>query len=125
MNKRDWFAFAGLIYVAAWVIGLLIEFDTPQSSAPATDLTAYFLDHQQTHLIQAYLIDGIAGITLLVFTASLVAFFQRANNENATFLNVILGAGIAAGSVSLVQAGLQEVLQSHQQWRVQSLPQPS
>ncbi len=109
MNRRNWLASAGLVYVVVWVIGLMIESDTPGSSASATELTAYFATHQSAHLIQSYLIDGIAGIALLVFTASLVAFFQKAD-DNTTLQNVILGAGIAAGSVSLVQAGLQEVL---------------
>ncbi|MEZ4673014.1 MAG: hypothetical protein R2932_02080 [Caldilineaceae bacterium] len=110
MSNKHWFASAGLIYVVAWLVGLLIEFDTPQASASLSELTAYFQSHQQTHLLQAYLIAGIAGIALLIFTAALVMFLQERTNTSSAFVYTILGSGIAAATVSLVQAGLQEAL---------------
>ncbi|MCB0107214.1 MAG: hypothetical protein KDE53_14940, partial [Caldilineaceae bacterium] len=110
MQKRDWFASAGLIYVAAWVLGLIIEFDTPQASQPITQLTSYFSAHQQSHLIQAYLIAGIAGLALLVFTASLSSYLQKRTDGKTSYHSVILGAGTIAAGISLVQAGLQKAL---------------
>jgi hypothetical protein len=110
MKNRNWLAYAGVIYVMTWIIGLLIESGLPSSSANQTELLAYFTTHQQSHMIQAYLIDGIAGIAILVFSAALAAHFRNLESDNSSFAQIVLGAGIAAASVSLVQAGFQEAL---------------
>jgi hypothetical protein len=110
MKDNKWLASAGFVYVAAWVIGLLLEFDTPGATASNADLTSYFLAHQQVHMIQAYLIDGLAGIAILVFAVMLKNYFGKAGRDFVPPSDIVLGAGIAAASVSLVQAGMQQVL---------------
>ena len=113
MNRANWLASAGLVYVVAWVVGLLIEFNSPGPSASTADLTAYFLTHQQAHMLQSYLIDGIAGVAMLVFAASVAGVFQKFGDESVTLSRIVFGAGVAAASVSVVQAGMQQVLSNH------------
>jgi hypothetical protein len=109
MKNKNWLNYAGFIYVAAWIVGLLIESGTPTPSAGGTALLAYFTAHHQSHMIQAYLIDGVAGIAILLFSAAMADHFRKANGESA-LLQVVLGSGIAATSLSLVQAGFQQAL---------------
>jgi hypothetical protein len=110
MNRSNWLSSAGLVYVLVWIVGLLLESDTPGSTASTADLTAYFLAHQQAHMIQSYLIDGIAGVAILVFAATVAGIFRKFDEENPTLSSIVFGAGVAAASVSLVQAGMQQVL---------------
>ena len=42
-REDRWIAFSGLVFVAAWVVGLFISFSSPASSS--ADWTAYCLDH--------------------------------------------------------------------------------
>ena len=110
MNNNKWLAFAGFVYVAAWVIGLLLESNTPGVTASNAELRTYFLGHQQIHMLQAYLIDGIAGVAILVFAVMLKNSFEKNNVDFVLPTDMIMGAGITATSVSLVQAGMQQVL---------------
>jgi len=111
MKSRNWLAAAGLLYVLVWVIGLLMGSDSPGLAVSSADLAAHFLAHRSAHLIQSYLIDGVAGVAVLIFAGSLASVFRKFDDsQNATLTSVLLGAGVATASVSLVQAGLQEVL---------------
>ena len=109
MKNKNWLNYAGFVYVAAWIVGLLIESGTPTPSAGGTALLAYFTAHRQSHMIQAYLIDGVAGIAILLFSVAVADHFRKVNGEFA-LLQVVLGAGIAATSISLLQAGFQQAL---------------
>lgn len=109
-NGTRWTAASGLIFVAAWVIGLLIKPNSPGPAASYAQLMTYYLAHQQAQMVQSYLIDGIAGLALLVFAAALRGVFGNADGENVTVARVVLGSGVAAASVSLVQAALGEML---------------
>lgn len=108
MNKRNWLAFFGFLYVAVWVIGLLIPTGTLSPSMSNAELQQVLLAHQQARMIQVYLIDGIAGISILLFAVAVASLFE--STDEKSFARVILGAGIAAGSISLVQAGVQQTL---------------
>jgi len=110
MNKRNWLAFSGLIYVLVWVIGLLLPTGSPSASTSNTEIQQILLANQQARIAQVYLIDGIAGIAILVFAASVASLFRTLDEKNASPVNVVLGAGIAAGSISLVQAGIQQTI---------------
>jgi hypothetical protein len=110
MNKRNWLAFSGLIYVLVWVIGLLIPTGSPSASTSNVEIQQILLANQQARMVQIYLIDGIAGIAILVFAAAVASLFRTLDEKNASLANVVLGAGIAAGSISLVQAGVQQTL---------------
>jgi hypothetical protein len=112
MKNKNWLYYSGFIYVAAWIIGLLIESGSPAPSAGQAVLLAYFTAHRQSHMIQAYLIDGIAGIAILIFSAAMADHFRKLNGESSSLTHIVLGAGITAASVSLVQAGFQQALSS-------------
>src|SRR5689334_7783318 len=91
MNRRNWLASAGLVFVAVWVIGLVIQSDTPSPAVSAAELTAYFRAHQQGQLIQTFLFDGIAGISLIVFAAVVKNIFRTVDSVGATWVDVIGG----------------------------------
>ncbi len=59
---------------------------------------------------EIYLIDALAGVFILVFAVSLKNAFQGFEGTSATLADVVLGAGVAAAAVSLVQAGVGEAL---------------
>lgn len=116
-NGTRWLFLSGLVFVVAWVIGLLLELDSPAPTASYAQLKTYYLAHQAVQVIQPYLIDGVAGLAFLVFAVALSAVLRAGEGDNATFINtsanVVFGAGIAAASVSLVQAALGEMLAFH------------
>lgn len=105
-----WTAISGLVFVVAWVVGLLIEPNSPGPTASYAQLKAYYLAHQQAQTVQSYLIDGIAGVALIVFAAALRGAWRDRDGEDPVLADVVFGAGIAAASVSLVQAALGQML---------------
>ena len=110
MNKRNWLAFSGFIYVAVWVVGLLIPTGTLSASMPNAEIQQVLLTHQLARSLQVYLIDGIAGISIFLFAVAVTGLFQSSDERNLA--RVVLGAGIAAGTISLVQAGVQQTMVS-------------
>jgi hypothetical protein len=108
MNKTNWFAFFGFLYVIVWAIGLLIPTGTLSPSMSNAEIQQVLLVHQLARLIQVYLIDGIAGISILLFAGMAASLFQF--TEEKSLARVVLGAGVAAGAISLVQAGVQQTL---------------
>jgi hypothetical protein len=113
MNNMKLPALAGFFYVLIWILGLALEPSSPGLKSSSADLTAFYLTHQQVHLIQSYLIDGVAGIALLFFSAGCASYFHRIKNQDWTLPLVIFGSGVAASGVSLVQAAFQQVLSSN------------
>jgi hypothetical protein len=105
-----WTAISGLVFVAAWVVGLLIESSSPGPAASYAQLKGYYLAHQQAQMVQSYLIDGVAGLALLAFAAALRGVWRDQPGEDGVLADVAFGAGVAAASVSLVQAALGEML---------------
>jgi len=108
MNKRNWLALSGLIYVLVWAIGLLIPTGTLSPSMFNAELQQVLLANQLARLIQVYLIDGVAGISILLFAVAIANQFQSAEDRNLA--RVVMSAGVAAGTISLVQAGVQQTL---------------
>lgn len=108
MNKRNLLAFFGFLYVTVWVIGLLIPTETLSPSMSNAELQQVLLANQLTRLIQVYLIDGVAGISILLFAVAAASLFQA--SEEKTLARVVLSAGVVAGTISLVQAGVQQTL---------------
>src|SRR5205823_1964555 len=53
----------GFAYVVAWLVGLAIGMATssPGPADSVSTLGAYFRTHREVAMIQAYLLDGIAG----------------------------------------------------------------
>lgn len=110
MNKRNWLAFFGFLYVIVWVIGLLIPTGTLSPSMSNLELQQVLLANQLARWIQVYLIDGMAGIAILLFAVATASLFQTA--EEKTLARVVLSAGVIAGAISLVQAAVQQTLVS-------------
>lgn len=108
MNKRNWLASFGFLYVIVWVIGLSIPTGTLSASMSNAELQQVLLANQLARLVQVYLIDGIAGIAILLFAVAAASLFQSA--EEKPLARVVLSAGVVAGTISLVQAAVQQTL---------------
>ena len=108
MNKGNWLAFFGFLYLVVWVIGLLIPTGTLSPSMSNAELQQVLLAHQQARMIQVYLIDGVAGISILLFAVAAASLFKP--TEEKILSRVVLSAGVVAGTISLVQAGVQQTL---------------
>ena len=110
-----WIACAGCAYVVAWLVGLTIGLATssPGSTDSVSTIGAYFSSHREVAMIQAYLLDGIAGISLIVFAAALWSALRRFEGENSAVSSILFGAGVAAGTVSLLQGLFTQVLADH------------
>src|SRR5439155_1744534 len=76
----SWIAYAGFVYVVAWLVGLAIGLITsaPGSTDSNSTLGVYFSTHREVAMIQAYLLDGIAGISLIVLAAAHRIFLTHA-----------------------------------------------
>lgn len=70
-------------------------------------------------MIQVYLIDGVAGISILLFAVAIANLFQSAEDKNLTSGLI---AGVVAGTISLVQAGVQQTLVNTDLLGSQKLP---
>ena len=108
MNKRNLLAFFGFLYVTVWVIGFLIPTGTLSPSMSNAEIQQVLLSNQLARLIQVYLIDGVAGISILLFAVATANQFQ--SEDEKTLARVALSAGVVAGTISLVQAGVQQTL---------------
>src|SRR5207247_6307736 len=82
----------------------------PGSTDSNSTLGVYFSTHREVAMIQAYLLDGIAGGSLIVFAAALRSALRRFEDESATVSSILFGAGVAAGTVSLLQGLFTQVL---------------
>lgn len=115
MTGGRWIAFAGFAYVVAWLIGLAIGMGTsaPAPTDSVSTIGAYFSSHGEAAMIQAYLLDGIAGVSLIVFAAALRSALRRFEGESATVSSILFGTGVAAGTISLLQGLFTQVLADH------------
>ena len=102
---------AALVYVGAWIVGLLVAPSAPSQTASDAKVEAFFVGHHSATLIQALLVHGLAGIAFGVFVITLARCLGIAR-PNATGL-VFVAAGLAAVAVSLVQVGLEIALNRH------------
>jgi hypothetical protein len=115
MKGGRWIAFSGSAYVLAWIIGLVIGLATssPGPTDSISTIGAYFASHRQVAMLQAYFLDGLAGASLIVFAAALGSGLRRFEGESAPLSSILLGAGVAAGTVSLLQGLFTQVLADH------------
>jgi hypothetical protein len=108
MNKRSWLAAFGFIYIIVWVIGLSLPTGTLSLSMSNAELQRVLFANQLARLIQVYLIDGVAGISILLFAVAAASLLQSA--EEKPLARVVFSAGMVAGAISLVQAAVQQTL---------------
>ena len=102
---------AGGVYVAAWLVGLLVAPAAPSATASDADIHAFFVAHHAATLWQALLVHGIAGLALAVFVVCLARLLGPPRASMARTL--LLAAGLGAAAVSLVQFGLEIALNRH------------
>ena len=91
---RRWAAPAGLVYVAAWLVGLLVAPAAPSDTAAAADVHAFYVEHGPSVMAQSLLVHGLAGVALIVLA---VAGGRAFASRRATV------AGVGAALVSFVQ----------------------
>src|ERR1700682_3442223 len=92
-ETRDnrWIAISGLLFVAAWVVGLLIA-SPPAATTPMVNLIAYYEAKREAVMLQAYLTNGLTGMLLMVFASALHSAFRRAEGESSTLSSLLLVA---------------------------------
>lgn len=98
-----WGAWAGIIYVLAWLIGLFLAPSAPDPFGSANTINAYFTAHRAAAMIQSVFIHGLAGVALLGLTAALWNYLAAGDTTGPRRL--MLAAGVLAAAVSFVQVG--------------------
>jgi hypothetical protein len=106
LNGRRVLTAAGLVYVAAWLIGLATAPSAPSPDAADATVQAFYADNGSAALLQATLVHGIAGIALAVFVVALAHRLAAAGAPTT----LVLAAGLAAAAVSLVQYAMEIAL---------------
>lgn len=112
MKEFKFSAYAGWAYVLFWIVGLLLEPGSPTITTSPAEIFSYYESHRVIHMIQAFLIDGAAGIALLIYISGLTAFFTSHSTKDWSILISMYGAGLIAVSLSLVQGAFQQILSS-------------
>lgn len=112
IRDHRWVATSGLLFVAAWVVGLLVA-SPPAATTPMADVIAYYEAHRAMVMLQAYLTNGLTGILLMVFAAALHSALRRAEGESSTLSNLLLMAGTVVTSLSCLEALFVQVLANH------------
>jgi hypothetical protein len=110
MTARSWTAVAAIVYVLAWVVGLVSAPTAPDPSASDPEIHAFYTAHDGSTLIQALLVHGIAGIAFGAFVLSLARDLGQRGSEQVRWF---IAAGLAAVLVSLVQLGIEIGLNRH------------
>ena len=111
-REHRWIAISGLLFVAAWVVGLLVA-SPPALTTPMATLIAYYEANRQMVIVQAYLTNGLTGILLMVFVAALQSGLRRAEGERSTLSNLLLMGGTVVTSLSCLEALFVQVLANH------------
>jgi hypothetical protein len=96
-----WGAWAGIVYVLAWLIGLFLAPSAPDPFGSAGTINGYFSAHRPAAMIQSVFIHGLAGVALLGLTAALWAYL--AAGDTAAPRRLMLAAGVLAAAVSFLQ----------------------
>ena len=99
---------AGLTYVAAWVVGLVLANGGPKPTDSAAKIADYFATHEHRSMVANLLIDGIAGVAVVAIAYSLYRYLEAATAGRLPAW--LLAAGIAAGIASLGQMVVGEIL---------------
>ena len=113
-TTRDhrWIAISGLLFVAAWIVGLLVA-SPPAVTTPMANVIASYEANRQMVMVQAYLTNGLTGILLMVFVAALQSALRRAEGESSMLSNLLLVAGAVVTSLSCLEALFVQVVANH------------
>jgi hypothetical protein len=95
-------AVAAAAYVASWVAGLVLAPAAPGHDTPGTEVAAFYAGHGGAVLSSALLVHGTAGLAL----AALAAGIARATGVCGGLRRVVIGTGLAAAALSVLQFAL-------------------
>ena len=112
-SAGQWVAGAAAVFIAAWIVGLVVAIGGPGINDSATHIASYYVDHRRASMLGTYLIDGVAGAALIVFSSGLSGTLRRIETGEQTLSRIAVAAGTAAGAVSFVQAAFGIVLANH------------
>ena len=101
---------AGLVFVVAWLAGLVLSSPAPGADDSVATIAAYYRAHGGTVMLATYLVDGVTAVALLVFAAALRSIFRRAESWGTPLSAVLFAGGVAAATLSLVQGTFNQVL---------------
>ena len=111
-NKtRDhrWIVVSGFLFVAAWIVGLLLA-SPPAITAPLANLIAYYEGNKGIATAQVDLANGLTGLILIVFTAALYSVLRRSEGESSLLSTLLLGSGLVVACLSCFEALFAQVL---------------
>lgn len=94
--------FAAAGYVLSWIVGLLLAPAAPGRDAPASQIAAFYADHGSAVVLSALFVHGTAGLALAVLAVGIA----RATGVRAGLRRVVVGTGLTAATLSLLQFGL-------------------
>ncbi len=89
---------AGVVYVAAWVAGLLVANGSIDRGIDDVGVRAQAVAHGGAVLLQATLVHLVAGVALVVIVSGLVTVVR-----SRAARRVLLVSGLGAGALSVVQ----------------------
>jgi hypothetical protein len=92
---------AGVLYTAAWVIGLAIWPTNLDVQASDGTVLAAYADHALAASTQATLVHGVAAVTLAIVVVALARAGRAAGAVRPAAVAAV--AGLAAAAVSLIQ----------------------
>jgi hypothetical protein len=95
-------AVAAAAYVASWVAGLALAPAAPDHDAPGTEVAAFYAGHGGAVVSSALLVHGTAGLALAALAVGLV----RATGVRGGLRRVVVGTGLAAAALSVLQFAL-------------------
>src|SRR5581483_640561 len=113
-ETRDhrWIAASGLLFVATWIVGLLVA-SPPAATTPMAEVIAYYEANRAMVMLFAYLANGLTVILLMVFASALHSVLRRAEGESSTLSSLLLVSGTVVTSLSCLEALFMQVLANH------------
>jgi hypothetical protein len=97
-------AVAGITYAGAWIVGIAVHPNSPAIDATAQEVAQHYATNGGAGVAQEVFAHGIAGVALVTVAWGVRALALRRNQRRTG--DVLLGAAITAGALSLVQMTL-------------------
>ncbi len=101
-GRPAWTGIAAAAYVLSWVTGLFLAPTAPGHDAPASEVAAFYAEEGAAVTLSALLVHGIAGVALAVLAVAIA----RATGVEAGLRRAVVGTGLAAAALSLLQFAL-------------------
>ncbi|SFU07478.1 hypothetical protein SAMN05660657_05401 [Geodermatophilus amargosae] len=89
-------------YVLSWIVGLLLAPAAPGRGDSASQIAAFYADHGVAVVLSALLVHGTAAVALAVLAVGIA----RATGVRAGLRRVVVGTGLAAATLSVLQFAL-------------------